>query len=59
MVALPIDDEQVSLVIAPFNCLMHLYTWDKLLACFREVVRERDDPHQDYGSRPRPNTNKS
>jgi len=36
---LPLDDASVDLVIAPFNALMHLYTWTELLACFREVQR--------------------
>ena len=26
-------------MIAPFNVLMHLYSWQHLLACFREVHR--------------------
>ena len=36
---LPLDESSVDLVIAPFNALMHLYTWQDLLACFREVAR--------------------
>jgi ubiquinone/menaquinone biosynthesis C-methylase UbiE len=36
---LPLPDASVGLVIAPFNGLMHLYTWQCLLACFREVAR--------------------
>ena len=36
---LPLDDSSVDLVIAPFNCLMHLYTWKDLLVCFREAAR--------------------
>lgn len=36
---LPLPDEHFGLVIAPFNTLMHLYTWRDLLACFREVHR--------------------
>lgn len=36
---LPLPDASVGLVIAPFNGLMHLYTWQDLLACFREVHR--------------------
>lgn len=36
---IPLADGSVDLVIAPFNCLMHLYTWQDLLACFREVHR--------------------
>ena len=39
MTAIPLSDASVGLVIAPFNCLMHLYSWDRLLACFREVLR--------------------
>lgn len=37
--ALPFDDASMHMVIAPFNVLMHLYTWDRLLACFQEVSR--------------------
>ncbi len=36
---LPLPDASVSVVIAPFNALMHLYTWRDLLACLREVAR--------------------
>ena len=36
---IPLDASSVRLVIAPFNALMHLYTWQDLLACFREVSR--------------------
>lgn len=36
---LPLSDDTVDLVIAPFNTLMHLYTWQDLLTCFREVAR--------------------
>lgn len=39
MRALPLGDASMSMVIAPFNALMHLYTWADLLACFREVAR--------------------
>jgi SAM-dependent methyltransferase len=39
MSALPLDDGRFGLVIAPFNCLMHLYGWRDLLACFSEVYR--------------------
>lgn len=39
MRALPEPDESIGLVISPFNALMHLYTWQDLLACFREVAR--------------------
>jgi len=34
-----VDGASVDLVIAPFNSLMHLYTWTDLVACFREVRR--------------------
>jgi SAM-dependent methyltransferase len=37
--SLPLDDSSVPLVIAPFNVLQHLYRWQDLLACFREVRR--------------------
>ena len=37
--AMPLADERFDLVIAPFNVLMHLYRWQDLLACFREVRR--------------------
>ncbi len=39
MRALPLRDGSVELVIAPFNALMHLYTWRDLLACFEEAFR--------------------
>jgi SAM-dependent methyltransferase len=39
MTALPFADASVGLVIAPFNVLMHLYTWRDLLRCFQEVYR--------------------
>lgn len=39
MTAIELPDESVGLVIAPFNCLMHLYNWQELLTCFREVHR--------------------
>lgn len=39
MRTLPLPDGSVELVIAPFNTLMHLYTWKDLRACFREVAR--------------------
>ncbi len=39
MTDIPLPDASVELVIAPFNCLMHLYTWQDLLACFRAVFR--------------------
>ncbi len=37
--AIPLPDASVDLVFAPFNVLMHLYRWQDLLACFREVRR--------------------
>ncbi len=37
--ALPNHARSVGMVLAPFNVLMHLYTWDRLLACFEEVER--------------------
>jgi ubiquinone/menaquinone biosynthesis C-methylase UbiE len=36
---LPIEDESVNLVLAPFNVLQHLYRWEDLLMCFREAHR--------------------
>ncbi len=39
MTDIPLPDASVGLVIAPFNCLMHLYTWQQLLACFRSAFR--------------------
>jgi SAM-dependent methyltransferase len=36
---LPQHARSVGMVLAPFNVLMHLYTWDRLLACFEEVER--------------------
>lgn len=36
---LPMPDVSIGMVISPFNALMHLYTWQDLLACFREVAR--------------------
>ena len=36
---LPVDDHSMGMVLAPFNVLMHLYTWDRLLRCFEEVAR--------------------
>jgi ubiquinone/menaquinone biosynthesis C-methylase UbiE len=39
MRALPLPDASVGQVISPFNALMHLYTWQDLLACFREATR--------------------
>ena len=37
--ALPLPDASADLVIAPFNVLMHLYSWADLLRCFREAAR--------------------
>ncbi|HEY8378912.1 MAG TPA: class I SAM-dependent methyltransferase [Nannocystis sp.] len=37
--ALPLEDACADFVIAPFNVLMHLYTWQDLLRCFREAAR--------------------
>ncbi len=39
MRALPLRNASVQVVIAPFNALMHLYTWADLLACFKEAYR--------------------
>jgi SAM-dependent methyltransferase len=39
MTAIPLEASSVGTVFAPFNCLMHLYTWRELLLCFREVER--------------------
>jgi ubiquinone/menaquinone biosynthesis C-methylase UbiE len=39
MTQIPLRGASVALVIAPFNGLMHLYGWEDLLACFREVER--------------------
>ena len=36
---LELPDASQDIVIAPFNALMHLYTWSDLLACFREAHR--------------------
>jgi ubiquinone/menaquinone biosynthesis C-methylase UbiE len=36
---IPLPDASLPLVIAPFNGLMHLYGWQDLLACMREVER--------------------
>ena len=36
---LPLESASVEVVIAPFNALMHLYDWQSLLRCFREVER--------------------
>lgn len=39
MRAIPCASASVPMVIAPFNSLSHLYTWQDLLTCFREVHR--------------------
>jgi SAM-dependent methyltransferase len=39
MRTLALAEASVGMVIAPFNALMHLYTWQDLLACFGEVAR--------------------
>ena len=39
MCEIPVEGEAVGMVIAPFNALMHLYSWQQLMACFREVHR--------------------
>lgn len=39
MRTIPCASGSVDAVLAPFNTLMHLYTWQDLLACFREVHR--------------------
>ncbi len=39
MSAIPLPDASVGLVLAPFNVLMHLYSWRELLRCFQEVAR--------------------
>ncbi len=36
---IPLEKSSVGLVLAPFNALMHLYTWEDLLQCFEEVYR--------------------
>ena len=36
---LPVPDGRMALVIAPFNALMHIYTWRDLRRCFEEVHR--------------------
>ncbi len=36
---LPLPDGSVPMVIGPFNALMHLYTWQDLRRCFKEVAR--------------------
>ena len=36
---LPLPDGSFGLVIAPFNALMHLYTWRDLRRCFEEARR--------------------
>ncbi|MCY1056297.1 class I SAM-dependent methyltransferase [Nannocystis sp. SCPEA4] len=39
IMALPLPDASADLVFAPFNVLMHLYSWADLLRCFREAAR--------------------
>ncbi len=39
MTKIPVPDASVGLVIAPFNVLMHLYSWRQLFDCFCEVHR--------------------
>jgi len=39
MTDIPLPEGSHALVIAPFNALMHLYRWQDLLACFRQVHR--------------------
>jgi ubiquinone/menaquinone biosynthesis C-methylase UbiE len=39
MTELPFDDASIAMVVSPFNALMHLYSWQALHACFREVAR--------------------
>ena len=39
MLDLPFADASMRVVFAPFNVLMHLYTWRDLEACFAEVFR--------------------
>lgn len=39
MTEIPRPADSVDLVISPFNALMHLYSWEELLRCFREVER--------------------
>ncbi len=39
MTDVPLDDESVRMVIAPFNALMHLYDWRALRQCFAEAHR--------------------
>ncbi len=39
MTELPLEDESVQMVIAPFNALMHLYDWRQLHRCFQEAFR--------------------
>jgi ubiquinone/menaquinone biosynthesis C-methylase UbiE len=36
---LPVRNASADLVIAPFNVLQHLYTWEELLTCFKEAHR--------------------
>src|SRR5688572_52148 len=39
MTDIPRPDDSVALAISPFNALMHLYSWEDLLRCFKEVAR--------------------
>ncbi len=39
MRAIPLPDVAFDAVFAPFNALMHLYSWRELLACFTDVAR--------------------
>lgn len=39
MRAIPRSEAEFDAVFAPFNALMHLYTWRDLLTCFSEVAR--------------------
>lgn len=36
---IPLPNASVPMVIAPFNAMMHLYSWQDLLACMTEVRR--------------------
>lgn len=39
MTNIPCPDASATVVISPFNAMMHLYTWEELLRTFREVAR--------------------
>ncbi len=39
MLEIPLEDQSVDAVVAPFNVLMHLYDWREILACFQECAR--------------------